>query len=73
MCAGWLLASNGDMGRCWLGADQQWRHGVCLLGAGKQMKTWVCAGLVLVNNGDMNACLLAADQQWRHERVFGVC
>ena len=31
VCAEWLLISSGDTGVCWVGADQQWRHG-CVLG-----------------------------------------
>ena len=29
--AGWVLVSNGNMGVCLLGADQQWRHGCVLV------------------------------------------
>ena len=32
VCVGWVLISNGDMGACWLGAHQQWKHGCVLLG-----------------------------------------
>ena len=31
VCVGWVLISNEDMGVCWVGADQQRRHG-CVWG-----------------------------------------
>ena len=60
VCAGWVLISNGDMGVCLLGVDQQWKHGCALVGCWPAMETWVCAGWVLASNGDMGVCLLGA-------------
>ena len=73
VCAGWVLASNGNTGVCWLGAGQQWRHGCVLVGCWPAMETWVCAGWVLASNGDMVVCLLVVDQQWRHGCVLVGC
>ena len=66
VCAGWVLASNGDMGACWLGAGRQWKHGCVLVGCWPAMETWVCAGWVLTSNRDMGVWLLVADQQGTH-------
>ena len=71
MCAGWELVSNGDMGVCWVGAEQQWTHGCVLGGCWPAMETWVCAGWVLISNGDMGVCWMGADQRWRHMCVLG--
>ena len=75
---GWVLRSNGDVGVSWVGAAQQWRHG--LLGGVEQqwrhgrvlgrcwseMETRVRAAWVLIINGDMGACWAGLDHQWRH-------
>ena len=83
----WVMSSNGDMGACWVAADQQCRHGCVLGGCCSAMETWVragwvlisngdmgvcvCAGWVLISDGDMGACRVSVDQQWRHAWVHG--
>ncbi len=54
VCAGWVLASNGDMGACWLDAGQQWKRGcvpagnrdmgACCMGVGHQWRHWCLLG-----------------------------
>ena len=56
------LRQYGDMGVCWLGAHQQWRHGRVLAGCSSAMETWVCACWVLTSNGDMGVCWVGAEQ-----------
>ena len=34
VCAGWVLSSNGHMDVCWVGVEQQWRHGCVLASKG---------------------------------------
>ena len=62
----WVLSSNGDMGACWVAADQQCRYGCVLGGCCSAMETWVRAGWVLISNGDMGVCVcvcwMGADQ-----------
>ena len=41
MCAGWVLSSNGDMGVCWVGVVQQWKH-ECVLGGVEQLWKHEC-------------------------------
>ena len=36
MRAGWVLICKRGMGACWVGADQQWDKGVCLVDADQQ-------------------------------------
>ena len=61
VCAGLVLASNGDMGACWVFADQQWGHGcVC----------WVCADQQRKHGC---VCWVVADYQWRHGHMLGGC
>ena len=35
----WVLDSHGDMGACWVGAGQQWRHGRVLGACRTAMET----------------------------------
>ena len=62
VCAGWVLISNGDMGVCWGGVGQQWRH-ECVLGRCRYaMETWVFVVWMLISHGD-GVCWVGADQQ----------
>ena len=73
VCAGLVLASNGDMGVCLFGAGQKWRRGCVLAGCSSAVETRVCACWVVASNGDMGVCLLGADQQWKHGCVLVCC
>ena len=59
LCAGWVLNSNGDMGVCWVGVVQQWKH-ECVLGGVEQLWKHGCAWV-------------GAEQQWGHGCLLGGC
>ena len=50
VCAGRVLASNGDMGVCWVGAAQLRGHGRVLISYGNMD---ACAWWMPISNGDM--------------------
>ncbi len=64
--AGWILASNGDIGVCWVGAGQQLRHGHVLGGCLAAIKTWVCVGWVLGSNQDVGVRWVGVEQPSGH-------
>ena len=58
---GCLLARDGDMGACWVGVGQQWRHWCVLARNGDMGACWVgvaqqwrheCVGWELIIHGD---------------------
>ena len=75
-----LLSSNGDMGACWVGAEQQWRHGCVRASNGDMGACWMGAeqqwrhGCVLASHGDMGVWLVGAEQTNCIEVIsFSVC
>ena len=74
VCVVWVLTAarlrqHGDMGACWLGVHQRWKHGCVLVGWWPATETWVCACWVVTSNGNMGLCLFVAKQHRTHEIV----
>ena len=67
--AGWVLASNGDMGVCWLGAGQQWRHGCVLASNGDMGVCWLGILKTALDNHSMDSW----GSKYSQDSTHGAC